>query len=338
MFKNSLISLSLLLILTGCMSNPKQASNSSNQTQQAKAELMVPPDNQAHFYSQGFGVSEQAAQKDALARIATRISVSVQSQTETNLAVTMRDGDEKVEQDYRNQVLTQTKAIDFVGVSLLDQQRNGEQIEVVVSVNRQALIQNYQNKLSQAHTQLKQDFALYKQTSLFEQLKNKPVIMQASAELMSTLSVMQVLQPTYNPDAVIGLNQDLYAYMSQQQQTAVFAIQADQNSQALARLIEQQLTTENYKVSNVGANVRIQLSTQVAPLSVRTTDARIASLKMVNRDTQISVTDAKNRIVSTANIKARGVSPDSEQAAIQDTTGYSRLMQGKTVIEFLSGK
>lgn len=338
MFKNSLISLVMLLVLGGCVSNPSQPSNSSNQSSQVKPELMVPADNQAHFYSQGFGESEQAAQKDALARIATRISVSVQSQTETNLAVTMRDGDEQVEQDYRNQVLTQTKAIDFVGVRLLDQQRNAGQVEVVVSVNRQALIQNYQNKLNQAQSQFKQDFELYKQTSLFEQLKNKSAIMQQSAELMSTLSVMQVLQPSYKPDAVIGLNQALYAHMNQQQQTAVFSIQADQNSQALAQLIEQQLTAENYKVSNSGANVRLQVMTQATPLSVRTTDARIASLKMVNRDTQITVTDAQNRTVSTANLKARGVSPESEQAAIQDTTAYSRMMQGKTIIEFLSGQ
>lgn len=338
MVKNSLISLVMLFVLAGCMSSPSKPSNASSQNAQAKPELMVPPDNQAHFYSQGFGESEQAAQKDALARIATRISVSVQSQTETNLAVTMRDGDEQVEQDFRNQVLTQTKAIDFVGVSLLDQQKNAGQIEVVVSVNRPALIQNYQNKLNQARAQLKQDFALHKQTSLFEQLKNKPTIMQQSAELMSTLSIMQVLQPAYKPDAEIALNQDLYTYMSQQQQTAVFAIQADQNSQALAQLIEQQLTAENYKVSNTGANVKVQLSTQATPLSVRTTDARIASLKMVNRDTQITVTDAKNRTVSTANLKARGVSPESEQAAIRDTTAYSRMMQGKTIIEFLSGQ
>lgn len=338
MVKNSLISLVMLFVLAGCMSSPSKPSNVSSQAAQAKPELMVPPDNQAHFYSQGFGESEQAAQKDALARIATRISVSVQSQTETNLAVTMRDGDEQVEQDFRNQVLTQTKAIDFVGVSLLDQQKNAGQIEVVVSVNRPALIQNYQNKLNQARAQLKQDFALYKQTSLFEQLKNKPTIMQKSAELMSTLSVMQVLQPAYKPDDEIALNQDLYTYMSQQQQTAVFSIQADQNSQALAQLIEQQLTAENYKVSNTGANVKVQLSTQATPLSVRTTDARIASLKMVNRDTQITVTDAKDRTVSTANLKARGVSPESEQAAVRDTTAYSRMMQGKTIIEFLSGQ
>lgn len=338
MFKNSLISLVMLLVLGGCVSNPSQPSNSSNQSSQVKPELMVPADNQAHFYSQGFGESEQAAQKDALARIATRISVSVQSQTETNLAVTMRDGDEQVEQDYRNQVLTQTKAIDFVGVRLLDQQRNAGQVEVVVSVNRQALIQNYQNKLNQAQSQLKQDFELYKQTSLFEQLKNKSAIMQQSAELMSTLSVMQVLQPSYKPDAVISLNQALYAHMSQQQQSAVFSVQADQNSQALAQLIEQQLTAENYKISDSAANVRLQVTTQATPLSVRTTDARIASLKMVNRDTQITVTDTKKRTVSTANLKSRGVSPESEQAAIQDTTAYSRMMQGKTIIEFLSGQ
>lgn len=338
MVKNSLISLVSLFVLAGCMSSPSKPSNSSNQNSQAKPELMVPADNQAHFYSQGFGETEQAAQKDALARIATRISVSVQSQTETNLAVTMRDGDEQVEQDFRNQVLTQTKAIDFVGVSLLDQQKNAGQVEVVVSVNRPALIQSYQNKLNQSKSQLEQDFALYKQTSLFEQLKNKPAMMQQAAELMSTLSVMQVLQPSYKPDAEIAMNQAIYSHMSQQQQTAVFSIQADQNSQALGKLIEQQLTTENYKLSNTGANVIIQLNTQATPLSVRTTDTRIANLKMVNRDTQITVSDAKNRKVSTANYKARGVSPESEQTAIQDTTAYSRMMQGKTIIEFLSGQ
>ncbi|MBE0492810.1 MAG: LPP20 family lipoprotein [Thiomicrospira sp.] len=338
MVKNSLISLVVLFGLVGCASSPSKPPSSASQTAQPKPELMVPPDNQAHFYAQGFGESEQSAQQDALARIATRISVSVQSQTETNLSVTMRDGDEQVEQDFRNRVLTQTKAIDFVGVSLLDQQRNAGQVEVVVSVNRQALIQSYQNKLNQAQSQLRHDFELYKQTSLFEQLKNKPTIMQQSAELMSTLSVMQVLQPTYKPDAVISLNQTLYVHMSQQQQAAVFSIQADQNSQALAQLIEQQLTTENYKLSNTGANVRIQLSTQTSPMSVRTTDARIASLKMVNRDSQITVTDVNNRTVSTVNMKARGVSSESEQAAIRDTTAYSRLMQGKSIIEFLSGQ
>lgn len=338
MLKNSLISMVMLFLLVGCMSNPSQPDASAKPSLQVKPELMVPPDTVTHFYSQGFAESEQAAQKDALARIATRIAVSVQSQTEINLSVTMRDGDEQVEQDYRNQVLTQTKAIEFVGVRLLDQQQSGGQVEVVVSVNRQALIQNYQNKIQQGQTQLQHDFELYKQTSLFEQLKNKSVMMQSSADLVSNLSIMQVLQPAYKADSVLSLNQSLYEHMSQQKQTAVFLIQADQNSQALARLVEQQLTAENYKVSNRESNVRIQLNTQASPLSVRTTDARIASLKMVNRDTQIIIKDVDNLTVSTANLKARGVSPESEQAAIQDTTAYSRLMQGKTIIEFLSGQ
>lgn len=335
MLKKILFGLSVATLMLGCMAAPsKQTSTSVAKTQ---SEMMVPGDNANYFYADGFGDSQVTAQNDALAKIAARISVSVKSQSETNLSVTMKDGDESVDQTYRNQVLTQTQDIDFVGVELFDQQAIGAQVQVLVRVNRPALVQHYRNKLNTAHGQLDNDFKLYKNTSLFEQLKNSRAILSQSADLTSILSIMQVLQPKFSEPKATSLTQAIYQHMSELKQIAVFVVVADANSQGLAKLIEQQLTAENYKVAKTG-NVKIQLLTSATPVSVRTTDARVASLKMVNRETSMTVTDVQNRTVSKRNVKTRGVSPQSEQAAVQDTTPYSRLIGDKSIIDFISGQ
>ncbi len=335
MLKKTLFGLAVATLMLGCVAAPSKQTSAS--VTKAQSEMIVPGDNASYFYADGFGDSQVTAQNDALAKIAARISVSVKSQSEANLSVTMKDGDETIDQTYRNQVLTQTQNIDFIGVEVFDQQTVGAQVQVLVRVNRPALVQHYRNKLNTAHGQLDNDFKLYKNTSLFEQLKNSRAVLNQSADLTSILSILQVLQPQFSEPKVTGLTQAIYQHMSEQKQNAVFVVAADANSQALAKLIEQQLTAENYKVAKTG-NIKIQLTTNATPVSVRTTDARVASLKMVNRDTSMTVTDAQNRTVSKRNVKTRGVSPQSEQAAVQDTTPYSRLMGDKSIIDFISGQ
>lgn len=335
MLKKISLGLAVVALIVGCVSAPTQ--NVTPSKTKASIEMMAPTDNASYFYADGFGDSQVTAQNDALAKIAARISVSVKSQSEANLSVTMKDGDESIDQTYRNQVLTQTQSIDFIGVEVFDQQAIGAQVQVLVRVNRPALVQHYRNKLNTAYQQLDNDFKLYKNTSLFEQLKNSRAVLSQSADLTSILSIMQVLQPQFSEPKVTSLTQAIYQHMSEQKQNAVFVVVADANSQALAKLIEQQLTAENYKVANTG-NVKVQLATSATPVSVRTTDARVASLKMVNRDTSMTVTDAQNRTVSKRNVKTRGVSPQSEQAAVQDTMPYSRLIGDKSIIDFISGQ
>lgn len=324
-FASFITTLSLSLI--GCLSAPTRSGSLPVLTN----KLSAPADDFQAFYAVGEGKNEASQRDDALAKIAARILVTVQATTETNLQVNTYQGKEVISDSFKREVISKAKEIEFVGVEILKQTPNAS----LISVNRAALALSYQNKLEQTHSQLAKNLENLATISLFEQLKTQPILQAQTAQILSDLSVMQAIQPQFNSGKYGEISLQTQQTIQEQNQQAVFKIISDQNSASLAKVLEQQLTQEGFRLGK-NANISLQLTTDAKPLSVKTTDARIAKLTMADRTSSIKVFDQNQQLVGQKTLKTRGVSADNFASAVQDSAPYSREFSDKTFVEFIN--
>lgn len=340
MKKNTIFIPLALFFLLGCQANPSQQSSVS--TKPVNQALIVPSDTSSFFYADGIAATEPEAQNSALSKIANRISVSVESKSQTSLNVKGRGENETVDKAYQNQINTKTREIDFTNVNIINQKRMNNQIQVVVRVDRKALINNYQNKIEKTQYELNQDFSLYQAASPFQQLKSNKALLGKLADLNAYLYIMGVLDPQKKNDDAKTLSRKIVSDIQRRKQDVTFKIVHDNNSQALAKMIAENLTAKGYTINSNAKDseaIQILLKTAYEPYKFKTTSAQYANLIMVNRTTKLAVIDeisSNKKVISSRLMQTRGISSTTQEDAIQDRKPYQMLLEDKDIIDFLA--
>lgn len=338
------IVLLILSLMAGCQSAPSKPAGSSQAAQPIMAQsalLEAPNDDANYFYGAGVGGSQVEAQNDALSKIATRISTSVQAKTQSSLSVESRDQAETINRSFRNQIDTASKKIEFSNIKIIDQKADSKQTQVVVQVSRADLVNNYRDKIKQAHFKLDQDFTLYKKQTAFQKLASQSALVEQVAELTALLKVMDVIQPSYDKRANEQLTQAIYQTLEQHKKSVQFVLKVDNNSKAFADIVSEQLTTQGYTLSQTGQGenvIYVTIKTTATPYEFKTTNQLYANLKMANRTTEYTIKSGTGaaKSITQRTIKTRGVSPESYQKAIQDRKPYQQLLEQKNIINFLA--
>jgi len=321
---------SLLLSACGGGASPKQEPS-------LRSQIQVPSDSVQYFYALGEGESVSLAKNSALADIASRISVSVSSSLDNELLVNREDGRESSSQEVRSKVKAVAKTIEFSGVNIEQTRESEGGIEALVKVDRKILFQSYVKKLKHLDSAIVKQMDIIEKSSMFSQLKLSVKVRSDMQKAQEYLLLLEAMKPGFN-DLVYRKN---YSASEDRLKTiengAVFSISADKNSAALALLIKEKLSANNIKLSSKKANVKIQLSTKAELKHYKTTNSKIAKMKIVIRTTTIKAVDKSGLVLSNHVIKSKAASSISQEEAISQTKQYEKLIQKNGIIAFLSG-
>lgn len=330
--------ISLGLTMVGCVSNPTQQNAAPAPTLiKVSQPLMIPNDSAQFYYAMGEGETTEAAKNAALSDISARISVSVESSIDTTLTVQKRGSEETIDRDFQKNIKAKAKNIEFSGVRVLDTQQQAGQWQVVVEVDKYRLFESYQSKLASDKANLNNVMAMFKSSSEFEKLKQTPGVQKVLISANANVSVLQTLKPSFNAVAEIKSFADVDNQLLNAKRDLIVHITFDKASKGLASLVKDRLTEQNIRVTEGKGNVSLEIKTTGKPQIVESTNPRLASMKVAQRQTSFIVKDKQGRIVSNAVIKTKGVSYDSYDDAMIQTKAYEKEISDRGIISVVTG-
>lgn len=325
--------------LAGCVSSPTQQSAAPAAATVVKTSqsLMLPNDSAQFYYAMGEGETSEAAKNAALSDISARISVSVESSIDTTLTVQKRGSEETIDRDFQKNIKAKAKNIEFSGVKVLDTQQQAGQWQVVVEVDKYRLFDSYQSKLASDKAKLNNVMAVFKSSSEFEKLKQTPGVQKVLISANANVGVLQTLKPSFNAAAEIKSFADVDNQLLNAKRDLIVHITFDKSSKGLASLVKDRLTEQNIRVTEGKGNVSLEIKTTGKPQIVESTNPRLASMKVAQRQTSFIVKDKQGRIVSNAVIKTKGVSYDSYDDALIQTKAYEKEIADRGIISVVTG-
>jgi len=322
-------------VLIGCGGN--SPSPSSQHQAASDAFMHVPSDTVQYFYAGGEGDTLRLAKNNALADISSRISVSISSSIDNELSVKRNNGVESSSQDIKTRVNAVAKTIDFSGVSVEESRENDNGLEVVIKVDRNVLYQSYLKKLERLNGTLKKEMDVIQSSSVFYQLKLSFTTRKNIVKGYEYLFLLEAMNPNFKDKPYRNTYAGYEKRLDQINNKAIFSITADKNSGSLATLIKEKLSAQNIKLSHQKANVKIKISTKAELKHYKSSNAKIAKMKIVIRTTTIRAVDTRGVSLSNNVIKTKAASSLSKEEAISQTKQYEKLIQKDGILSFLSG-
>ena len=323
------------LFLSGC--GGSGPSVEEQQDSASNAYMQTPSDTAQFFYAVGEGDSVRLAKNNALGDISSRISVSISSSIDNQLSVNRENGVESSSQDIRTRVNAVAKTIEFSGVSVEETREKEDSIEVLVKVDRDILYQSYEKKLKRLDTTIAKEMGVIHNSSVFYQLKLSFKTRENMGKAEEYLLLLEAMSPRFNDQPYRTKYTSYEDRLKKIQTKAVFSIKADKNSASLASLIKEKLSAENIRLSDKKANVKIQLSTKAELKNYKSSNSKIAKMKIVLRTTTIKAVDNRGTALSNNVVKTKAASSQSKEEAISQTKQYEKLIEKNGILSFLSG-
>jgi len=325
-----------LVLLSGCAGGTSP-SPASQQSAAESAFMQAPSDSAQFFYAVGEADTQRLAKNNALGEISSRISVSISSSIDNRLSVNRGDGIESTSQNIKTRVNAVAKTIEFTGVSVEETRESDDGLQVLVKVDRDLLYQSYVKKLERLDTKMKDEMARIKKSSVFYQLKLSFKMKKNLIQAEEYLLLLEAMSPRFEDKAYRAQYLNYEKALNKVKMKAVFSIKADKNSTSLASLIKERLSSENIKLSHSKANVKIQLSTKAELKSYKSSNSKIAKMKIVIRTTTIKAVDKKGVSLSNNVVKTKAASSISKEEAVSQTKQYQKLIDKNGILSFLSG-
>jgi len=324
-----------IALLSGC--GGASPSPASQQSAANTAFMQAPSDSAQFFYAVGEADTQRLAKNNALGEISSRISVSISSSIDNRLSVSRDDGVESTSQDIKTRINAVAKTIEFTGVSVEETRESDDGIQVLVKVDRDLLYQSYIKKLDRLDEKMKTQMANIKKSSVFYQLKLSFQMKKNLVKAEEFLLLLEAMSPRFDDKSYRTQYASYEKELNKIKTKAVFSIKADKNSASLASLIKERLSSENIKLSTSQANVKIELSTKAELKSYKSSNSKIAKMKIVIRTTTIKAVDKKGVSLSNNVIKTKAASSISKDEAISQTKQYQKLIDKNGILSFLSG-
>lgn len=316
------------------------AAASSTQEQQSAATLTwvssPPSDTAQYYYGVGEGKSITEAKNVALADISSRISVSVDSTFSSSVSASRLGDDETVASKVKQDVITKSKDIEYSDVQVIESANDGGLWHVLVQVDRVQLAQNYIDKLNKVDRNLKDEWDIFSSASPFEKLKLSDNINTFLSQTDSMFSIIKVIKPSFDDSVYVNRYAMYTKGMRDAQNSLVFSIKADENSQTLAQLIRSQLSMSNYKFSSTAYNVLLKIKTTAVAQKIDSANPQFAAMTWALRTTVIEAYDKQGTRVSNAVVKTKSGSPDGFGDAINRTKKYEDIIARIGIVSFIT--
>ncbi len=329
---------SLFVLLSVVLLSACGALASPANTQEKNAWINNPPPDTSHyFYAIGYGDTQNDAKNDALATISAKISVDVASKFSSSVSAIRQGSNEDVLKDTKNEVVAQSKKIEYTDVQIKKSVFDAKQWVVLVAVDRDALAKSYERKLQKVDAKLKAEWEMFQNGDPFEKLKLSVTIENYLKETDSIFALLHALSPNFDDSKYTKRYLQYTKQMREAQKELLFKIEADKNSQSLASLIRSQLSAKNIRFSNTHYNTLIKITTKAKKRKYKSTNEEFANLTFALRKTTIKVVDKEGNVVSSTVYKTKEGSSEGFEDAIAKTAKYEKKIKQKGIFAFITG-
>ena len=280
-----LLYLVLIFIFTGCLggSKPEPVNYPNWYFNPPKSDSM-------YLYGKGEGLSEKEAVDAGLNRIASTLSVSVESSFESQKNIYQAGGREEYSRNVSNNIKSNVAKITFNNYELFNMARVGNKTIVVVKVDREKLFAGKKKEYDSSKRKISDLHKLSKNKSIIEKLNKLKEVNKASDKAVSLAFLLNTLKDSYK------IERDLKTFEGyKKEERAVrssikFYIKADKNSKLLAEPIRVALNEGGMKVIN-----RFSKNKNVVQIILNSRDKKAEAMGRKIVKTTLNITLKTNR-------------------------------------------
>jgi len=329
--KSSFLIVVTSFLLLSCQTAPPKKPLDSNYSNHPNWYLNPPADSQDSLYGIGSGESQALALKDALAYLASKLTVSVSSTTSVNKTL-YQGAYEFKETELEKNTTTQVKQVEINQFSQLKMQQIGYQNYIVlIKSNKQQLAEDYQRQLEQAIKHFQQDNDMLTSKAGYRKYLQARQHALKLNRFIDRLSIYQSLSHQKNIQTYQQHIAEVTQYLKQQQTNTHFNIKATNGYQ---KVLSNQLSKQGFKntqplISNTTTN-----TIKIIEKS-KTTQAE--GFYIIRSQLDINLYEHNKRISSnTVNLKGQGL--NEQQAEANQQSKLSQLIKQNGLNNFLGLK
>lgn len=277
----------------------------------------IPPgDTAAYWYSVGSGYDSGMAEKAALAAIATRLRVAVQSESEI-YGGRRTDGDKVIAEEWSKTVdQLFTGKINFPGYELKRSEESGGQFHVLLAVDKSRFVQQYSRDIEATGRTLQEAQERLREKPAIEQYVGKGEVQDSAYELLALIDLLAAADPGFAQSAQRYRQQvsGALSYLADIKNRLAFHIVADGHSQTLQDAVRDLLTEENVPVT--GRQGRDSAVVKLATSILHQGRDAIGGYELSVK-TQITLQTAQGRVVGSRRLTLFGASTNNYDYAAQ---------------------
>lgn len=296
-----------------------------------------PSDTQEYFYAVGYGETLNDAKNDALATVSAKISVSVASSFSSSVSASRQNGNEELLSESKNEVISQSKNIEYTDVKIQESFNDGKQWIALVEVDRAILTKTYERKLDLVDSKLKAEWEVFSSSGVVERLKLSSAINRYLKETDTFFALLHALNSRYDDGKYTARYVNYTKEMRKSKNELVFKIKSDTASQQLASLVRSELSKENVTFNDKNYNILIDISTKAKEQKYQSENREFANLTFALRDTLITASDKNGNIVSSIVHKTKESSPVGFNDAVAKISKYEAKIKQIGIMAFITG-
>jgi len=272
-----------------------------------------PPSTPSSLYAVGEGKSKKEAVDSALSFLASTLSVSISSSFNTKTVV--KEGSvNSSDATYINQTQSDVKKIRITNYELLNVEQLGfKKYAVLIKADKKVLFDGLKNDIDQRLEIISKEEKSVQHENGLEQYSFYNKSLNAVADIPNSLSVMKVLNTTFNSSVYLQKLAKLQESYTATQGKISFSIIAQENTRRFSNSIGKGLTDEGFKIeANTNKyHFRIFVTANINRASAYGFDIARSNLSFVTKD-------YKNRVIATNVVHIDGQSSQGYKIALQD--------------------
>ncbi len=305
-----LLALGTLLLVAGCGSSPKPQAEVAKPKELPSWYMNPPSNNSIYLYGLGDGKNQEEAVKNALSNLASRLSVTVESQYEVDTTIKQGSSNSFAQTSKRNLKSDVAKIrISNYEIEKTEQMKYNHYIVLVRSDKEKfynGLLKELDVKLSRAEEQKK----LHATSNILKQYTFLKETMEGMKESMTAILVLNTLNEAFDDKAYLGRIEAMNREFDSVSKRINFVVKGDSASSGMIEPIRVALTDSGLKVAPSTNND--SLIVQISTRSEQTSGMGFIIARMV---VNIEVKTAQGKTVGGNKLMINGHSPQSYSQA-----------------------
>jgi hypothetical protein len=265
------------------------------------------------LYGVGEGKSKREAIDNALALIASTLSVSISSQY--NAKTVIKEGSvNSSEATYINQTQSSVKKIRITNYTLLNAAVLGfKHYAVLVKVDKGELFRGLKNEIDANFAKIALQEQSIKKANALEQLAFYKRALQKIQTLQNSLAVMKVLKEDFDADAYLKKQNRIENEYNRLLASIHFSIKTTADAKRFLNAVEAGITKEHFAISNKSDFYHF-----VIYISAKIEKAHAYGFDIVRGEIRFSTKDAKGNLLGENLLHINGQSSQGYAVALQD--------------------
>lgn len=292
--------------------------------------LNPPQSTPSTLYALGEGKSKKEAVDSALSLLASTLSVSISSSFHAKTVV--KEGSiNSSDATYINQTQSDVKKIRITNYALLKAQELGfKRYAVLIKADKKILFDGLKNDIDQRLSMIFEEEKSLQNENALKQYAFYKRSLKAAADIPYTLSVMKVLNNTFDSSAYLKKLAKLQQSYTTTKQKITFALMTQQNTKIFRNAIAKGITNEGFEIAakDDRYHFRVFISAKINRASAYGFDIARSEISLVTKD-------YKNRVVATNVVHIDGQSSQGYEVALQSIVKKLNLIVDKEGIEQL---